>query len=146
MDTVFTVTVEFFTYFLVRRSVATKGAVTVWRWAIVAKDRRDGTVYVYRPDHWRDTEGEENPFRPFNEFSFVTANLIDPKASGWKVHVSEAKDDGVPCAMCGDPCDPEHCYDGDHRPICERCNDDLFDHSFASQPPISDRWLSEAKR
>jgi len=83
METISTIITNLFTYFLVRRPV--EGGL--WRWAIVAKDRCDGTTYVYRPLHWRDTEDGDEPFRPYNEFSFVTSNLIDPKASGWRVHL-----------------------------------------------------------
>jgi len=92
MEIIFTVTTHLFTFFLVRRVVGNDSAIDgchIWRWAIVAKDRRDGTTYVYRPDHWRDTDGEEQPFRPYDEFSFVTTNGIDPSRSkGWRKHVA----------------------------------------------------------
>lgn len=135
METISTIITSLFTFFLVRRPVDGD----LWRWAIVAKDRRDGTTYVYRPDHWRDTKEGDEPFRPYNEFSFVTANRIDPSlSSGWRVHEPEAKqDEGVPCARCGEPCDPEwglHDYDG--NPICESCDDDLFDGEFAAGEPL----------
>ena len=85
MDIIFTITFNIFTYFLVRRPAATSTpAAPVWRWAIVAKNVRNGETFVYRPEHWRDTKGEESPYRPFNEWSFVTENKIHPVKSGWR--------------------------------------------------------------
>ena len=86
METIFTITFNIFTYFLVRRPSATStSAAPVWRWAIVAKNTRSGETFIYCPKHWRETKGEESPFRPFNEWSFTTTNRIDPKNSeGWR--------------------------------------------------------------
>lgn len=49
----------------------------------------------------------------------------------------------VACARCGDPCDPHGPCDNNGTPICESCNDDLYDEAFENMPPISNRWLSE---
>lgn len=85
MQIIVDITIGLFTYFLVRRPAANSTVeAPVWRWAIIAKSVKTGETFVYRPEHWRDTAGEESPFRPFNEFFFMTENVIHPVKSGWR--------------------------------------------------------------
>jgi len=89
METIAVIILPTFFVKLVRRAVA-QGATpaeTTWRWAIVAEghERNLGERWVYSPAHWRETKGAEQPFRPWNELSFIETYEIDPsKSDGWK--------------------------------------------------------------
>lgn len=114
-----TITVGIFAFALVRitRDRRVAAPQRHWRWEIRARrvDRR-GLTYVYAPVRWGETVGEESPFRPFNEFSAITAQRLDPERSGWLAL----------CSGCGCHAAPKYLNDrGRHGMVCDACAEEI---------------------